>query len=494
MEFEDKTNSPDYEGREYKEQLPALAIVRDLSEGTLKLRERGTLYLPKEPREEDQHYLYRLSRAILYNAFSRAHSALVGMVFDSDPVLGEDVPEIMRGVEATETTPAREGQLENCDLAGTHIAVFMKETFDAAMLDGHSFVYVDMPPALPPGSTAEDEQRANRRPYLVRYAKDQAINWRTDKRGRLTQITFKECSDEPDGLFGMQKVERYRVLRPGSWELYKKVKVNGKDAIIPDPDAPGGTTSLSEIPVSICYARKTGILESKPPLLDMALVNVAHFQKYNDYSIYLHICSRPWPLFIGRDTTKNVETVGAYTFFDVPIGGDGKFMETSGSALGAARTDLLDLQEQMSVLALSLLQKKTVTKTATEEKGDQRKEESDLATAARSCQDCFEQAFKFWAQYLDPTATSGGSVTVGSVDDYEIDSQMMTALTASAGVTFSVATIRQMQAKGLTHLLPEGYSEEAEAAALEKEAKAKRDAMPDVGASLGRMFNAGAVE
>jgi hypothetical protein len=285
---------PSYECEAYKKQLPALQITRDLCGGTLELRQKGEAYLPKEPKEEPGPYEYRRKRAILFNMYERGKAALVGMVFNGEMELEEDVPEIMRGREAEAETDEVEGQLEDCDRNGTHLSVFAKEFFDNAIDDGHCFLYVDMPPKLPDGATAEDEQRANRRPYFVKYRKDQAVNWRVDARGTLQQITFRECTWEPVGAFGEEEVTRYRVLTPGRWQLFRVVKdERGKMTVVPDPDTPEGETSLDYIPVSVCYTRKMGILHSKPMLLDAALVNVAWWQKYSDYSIYLHINSRP---------------------------------------------------------------------------------------------------------------------------------------------------------------------------------------------------------
>lgn len=478
---------PSYECEAYRKQMPALTITRDLCGGTLQVRSKGETYLPREPKEETDHYNYRLKRAILFNAYQRGKEALVGMVFDDDIHLDEDAPLIMRGQEETETEAEQEGQLEDCDLNGTHISVFAKEFFDNAIDDGHCFLYVDMQPRLPDGATAEDEARAGRRPYFVKYRKDQAVNWRLDARGNLEQITFKECTYEPVGEYGEEEVIRYRVLTPGRWQLFRVVKnEKGDMSIVPDPDNPEGVTSLNYIPVSVCYTRKTGVLQSDPMLIDAAITNISHYQKYSDYSIYLHINSRPLLWFRNRDKSKPFETIGAYSFFDAE---HVDFAEPEGTALGAARTDLMDLQEQMSVLLLSILAKKTVNKTATEEKGDQRKEESALATAARSLKDCFEQALMFWANYIGEE--TGGSIEFGSAEEYEIDPQTMTALSGMAGTVFSTETVRQITAKGLAHLLPETYSEESEAAKLEAEAKAKAENAPDIGAQLGRAFNAG---
>jgi hypothetical protein len=362
---------------------------------------------------------------------------------------------------------AIEGQLENCDLAGTHWAVFAKDLFTDAF-EGHAFLYVDMPPKLPDGATLADERNAGRRPYFVKYKKDQAVNWRLDDRGRLQQITFEECSMEPDGEYGEQEVKRYRVLKPGSWKLFKKIKNDkGEESVVPDPDNPGGETSLKEIPVSICYTKKIKPLISRPALLDLAVINLLHYAEGSDYRTYLHIASRPILWFRGRDKAKKIEPIGPYTFFDVDgEKGNVDFAETSGAALDAARNDLKDLEEQMSVLGLSMLKQKTAQKTATEEEGDQVRELSELATAAQSLHDCFEQGFGWMAQYQG--LPSGGSVSLGVSDaDLVLTEQQMNAYGSLAGTVLSKQTVREiLKERGA---LPEAFTEQEEKKRLEAE-------------------------
>ncbi len=484
---DDKKNQPDYVSSAAAAQLPDLQIVRDISGGTRHLRfcANASQYLPPEPKEQPDAYAIRRSRAALFNAYERAVHGLVGMVFKNEPELSEDVPEVMAGTEGEDGAARIEGQLENCDLAGSHWAVFAKELFTDAF-EGHAFLYVDMPPALPAGSTLADERATERRPYFVKYKKDQAVNWRLDARGRLQQITFEECSMEPDGEYGEQEVKRYRVLRPGSWQLYRKVKdEQQKETVILESE---GTTSLSQIPVSICYTKKVKLLISRPALLDLAIINLLHYSEGSDYRTYLHIASRPLLWFKGRDKSKKVEAVGPYTIFDVSDTGNVAFAETTGAALEAARNDLKDLEEHMSVLGLSMLKQKTAAKTATEERGDQVREVSELATAAQSLHDCLEAALGFWAQYLG--LPSGGSVSLGvDGDDLTFSEQEIRAYGELAGTVLSKQTVREiLKERGA---LPESYSEEDELKRLEKEGAAESVKQQAMGAAFGQGFDRG---
>lgn len=484
---DDKKNSPDYVCGAASRMITDIQIVRDVSAGTRHLRDQGEKYLPREPKEQDAAYTIRKHKALLFNAYERALHSLVGMVFRKDPELSTDVPPEMAGTEATDTTPATEGQLEDCDLAGTHWTVFAKELFTDALRDGHAFLMTDMQQRLPDGATLADERATGLRPYWVKYKADQALNWRTDSRGRLIQITLEEKTIEPDGDFGETEVCRYRVLKPGSWQLWKKIKdeKTGKDSVILESEGP---TSLKEIPVAVCYGRRLAPLVSKPPLLDLAMVNIAHYSESSDYRTYLHIASRPLLWFKGRDKSKKVEAVGPYTIFDVSDTGQVAFAETTGAALGAARQDLQDLEAYMSVLGLAMLKQNTPTKTATEERGDQVRELSELASAARSLHDCLELGLSYWAQYANLSA--GGSITLGITDDdVTMTDQEMRVWLDAAGVLYSKETVREVfKEKGKA---PESYSEEEEKKRLEKESADAATSQELAGASFGRGFNGG---
>lgn len=466
-------NSPAYHSAAHEEMDRRWSIIEAVSGGTLELRQGGARWLPMEPAEDQRDYAIRLGKAILFNAFERTLHGLVGLVFRKDPELADDNP------------PRIEELWENIDNAGTHGGVFAKEIFTSACKFGHAFIFVDMPPPLPTGSTLADERAANRRPYWVHYKADQSVSWRSESvNGQtvLTQIVFEEETLEPSGAFGEEKVCRYRVLRPGSWQLFREVEDDhGHVTYILEAE---GATSLDYIPIAVVYARKTGLLQSTPPLLDLALINLAHYQKYADLSTYLHVASRPILWFRGRDVNKKVEAIGAYTFFDVDAtNGHVDFAETTGAALGAAKADIEHLEKQMAVLGLSLLAgNKSVEQTATESLLDHVKEESDLATAARSLQDALELALQFTADY---EGIEAGSISLGStMEELTLSPEEMRVWIESADKVFSKNTVYEIFKRA--GKLPEDFNGDDESQRIETSAA-------EVGARMLTAFDRGEV-
>ncbi len=470
--LETDKNSPGYHNAAHREMEPSWDLMADVCAGTLRLRQKGPTYLPLEPAEDTHDYALRKNRALFFNATERTLQALTGMVLRKEPRLADDNP------------PALLDLWENIDNAGTHAAVFAKEAFASALKYGHGLIYVDMPPPLPPGATLADERALNRRPYWVFYEADQIVNWRVETiRGQqaLTLLVLEEESIEPDGDYGEKKVERYRVLRPGSWQLYRETESGGKKEYLLEAEGP---TSLPYIPATVIYARRTGFLTSKPPLLDLALVNLTHYQKYSDYSIYLHVSSRPVLWFRGRNTAKQIEPIGPYTYFDVDQeNGHVAFAETTGAALAAARTDLEDLKAQMAMLGLSLLAGPSpAPTTATEQLISKVQSDSDLATAARSLKDALELALYYTSAYL-------GLEQSGSVELEALSEGLF--LSAQDVQTYSaMVASRQMSLETMWAVLeragrlPEGFDPEQEKMRIGEEAA-------NIGESLLTAFDRG---
>src|SRR5690606_21224341 len=148
----------------YLASIEAVETCRAVYGGTRAMREAGDRFLPRFPLEEDDAYEDRLARAVLYNAFKRTVKGLAGMAFRKDPQLEDDVPVEIRGQEADSETgqPLVIGHWENIDLAGRHGAVFARDVFEAKLIDGHTFIFVDWWGADDARSRAEEREA---RPY-----------------------------------------------------------------------------------------------------------------------------------------------------------------------------------------------------------------------------------------------------------------------------------------------------------------------------------------
>src|SRR5690606_30096105 len=312
------------------------AMVSALMGGTKAMRAAGEKYLPKWPAEDQDSYDFRLKTSTLTNFYghtvktmgSKPFAKAVGMV---------DMPEAM--------IP----WLENIDTEGRNLHVFAHDVFQAALGHGLSHMLVDYP-RVEGVRTLADERKAGARPYVVHIHPTSGLGWKSKKvegREMLTQLRFMESVTEDDGEFGSKSVAQVRVLEPGAWRIYRKV-TEGKNAgswTLYDE----GTTTIDFIPLVTVYTNRTGFMMAKPPLLDIADLNIKHWQSQSDQDSILHVARVPLLAVSGVDGVSEVRVV-AKAFMRLPTGAVAQWVEHSGAAISAGREPLHDLEEQMRVL------------------------------------------------------------------------------------------------------------------------------------------------
>jgi hypothetical protein len=466
----------DFQRVAYRNSLKDVEIVRDAMAGTSRLREETTKYLPRHPAEEITNYRIRLKLATYLGAVSRTVSGLAGMVFQTDPVLGPDVPD-----------PVKE-HAENIDLGGAHLDVFLQSTFEDALVAGHSFIMVDYPTVEGPITLAEERERALR-PYWVNVPKERVINWHAateDGRTVLRDVVIREDMLKRDGVYGEKVEERYRVFRRENvaaegeeprtavrWELWRPEKDTEPRTAGGEGDRKfeliaGGTFgNITEIPLVPIYTRRTGFFQSTPPLLDLANIAIAHWQLRADYRHALHMHCTPLLIVKGVEAEGDVE-IGPNTVIKLPQEGEAKYIEPSGTATGAVRQELTDMRGDMASLGLALLSpEKRAAETAEAKKIDRAQSDSALTVAARSLQDAVELALQFHAQHMG--LEDGGSITVNR--DFQsrvLDANQINAyreLVAAGQMSYS--TLWSVLERG--GALPDGFDAVVEEARLDSE-------------------------
>lgn len=385
------------------------AIVKDVRSGTLALRAAKDKYLPKFPEELQATYENRANCSTLFNLYAKTEAVMKGLVFQREIVLGADVP------------PQIKTLAENIDNRGNHLNVFAQKTFENFFL-GAGIILVDAPP-VEGVISLEDERLLGLRPYWVNYEPDDVINWRyrvnpVTKKTELSLIVFKEITDEVKGRFLTETVTRYRVFyldeigRP-AWELWREIKDknNLKEAELIREG--GGTLErLSAIPVAIA-----GSLEQKPAMLDLALLNIKHFQKQSNFDNLE--TQAAVPLFYTKGLQKAAgETlpVGTDIHYELPTDGDIGWAQLDASGFDSMRASLDHVVGEMTILGLSMLADKTarVDVTATEALLNSIGETAELRVMAEQLKDALELALGFTAEYLGLGKDAGGSIELGA--------------------------------------------------------------------------------
>lgn len=362
-------------------------------------RERA--YLPKETKEPSQAWADRIKRTTFDNRFEPAIKDYAGLL--SVFSLNEDTAQSILGNQ------------NNIDQMGNDLWTFFHEVDQYCLRDGWCGVMVEFPPVDPNINSQADLLESDRRPYLVLIDRRDILNWRTTKINglpQLTRVTIRETRLEPEGEYGEKVAVYYRVLIPGEYFVFQIIETKGEEQLLLVEQ---GTTSLTEIPLVYYSDTESGLFSAKAPFLNLAKLNIEHFQKRSQLNEVLRKCNLPVPVRKGlisqAEDLKKVPplVIGPNSVLDIPKDGDFYFAEPSGVAIAASREDLKDLEAAMDRMTLDFLTSGEHQKTATEVVLDSTKTSANLKGVARRKESAIQQIFKLWVAYTGEI--EGGGIT-----------------------------------------------------------------------------------
>lgn len=414
---------------------PDWELARALLGGTRSMRAAGRQHLPQWPNEEPVAYACRLATAVLFPAYQRTVTTLTGKPFSKAITLGDDVP------------PQIVEWAQDIDLQGRNLDTFTADVMESALGYGICGMLVEYPTKPEGVKTVADEIVAGLRPYLIHIHPWQVLGWRAARRNgawMLLQLRLMECVEEPDGYYGSKEVQQVRELSPGEWITYRQD--DKKEWQIHE----AGKTTLSYIPYVPVYGQRTGFMTGKPPLIEVAHLNVAHWQSASDQQTILHVARVPILTVIGIDDDKWSMTVGASAAVKLPLGGDMKFVEHSGAAISAGRDDLKDLEERMRQAGAELLvTKQRVEVTATQVAAENEMGKCALQRIAKGLEDAIDQALQIMAEWVG--LPEGGHITLfddfGSDNLSDASAQIVLAM-QQGGIITKETAIREQQRRG----------------------------------------------
>ena len=361
------------------QQEPHWMLIEDLLGGTYQMRKRHRKYLPQEPRELDESYDNRLARSVCPPFYLRLERMLAGML-------------TRKPVRLNETSDEIRESLFNVDLQGNDLNVWTYETTRKMVRYGHVGVLVDAPAS------------GNGRPYWVTYTPRDILGFRTemvDGQIKFTQLRLSEKVAIPDGEYGEKIIEQVRLLTPGNFQIYRKNK-NNKFTVFEE-----GTMDVDEIPFSVAYSNRINLLESRPPMADIAELNLKAYQIQSDLDNQLHISAVPMLAFYGFPQQSEEVTAGPGEAIAFPADGRAEYIEPAGRSYEAQFKRLDNLSNQINELGLAaVLGQKLSAETAEAKRIDRSQGDSTMMVVAQQMQDMIDNCLVFHSKY---TGTDAGS-------------------------------------------------------------------------------------
>ncbi len=374
------SESPFVRSLEVIAMMPDWGVMAAVTRGTNYIRDLCETYLPQEPREDDDAYQTRVDRSVLSPYTSRLIETAAGA--------------ILRKPIHIEGDPYWLELAQNIDGLGSNINEYARRALVSSLTYGHSAILVDYPAATEARNLAE-ERAMGRRPYFVHVDAPQIWGWRKEPgTNRLLQVRIHDYDVRPLNEFGEEQVEEMRVIYPGRYDLYTL----GQELV--EFTATGGY-SLDEIPLVPIYSNRRGLLVSQPPLLDIANLNITHYQRQADLIHALHIAAMPTLVLEGWDDTTGSATMGVNYAIAMQPGNKAYYVQADATSFDAQMQELQSLEGQMSTLGVTkLFGQKFVAESAEAKRIDQAQSNSVLSIISQELESALNQAFAFAAQYV----------------------------------------------------------------------------------------------
>lgn len=454
----------------YRKRIRQWKRIRDTLEGEERIKERGTLYLPKPGGMKAHDYKAYVDRGAFYGVTDRTLRGLTGLVFRVKPAI--ELPTQIESLSAAATNE------------GFTMGQALREATREVLSLGRYGILVDMPPV----------PSINNVPYLATYVAEQIFRWEeTTVNGirRLTRVLVKEESETADSE--TTTVIRELALEGGIYvqRIFQEVEserhAKTAQAVFHEEEFDFISGSFEQVGGDI-IPRRNGLpmdripfwfvnvfdmrpRADKPPMLDLANVNLAHWRNSADKEQSLFLTSQPTPYLFGVPKSDVPRSIGSGNIWssersDVQAG----FLEFTGPGIESIRQAMLDKEDQMAALGARLIRDAASQSNVTAEttRLQARSETSILTAGVHTVEEAFMAASRFAAEWSGASPDQVDLTLNKDFVETRLDPQEITALVAAwqAGA-YSRATLHEQLQRG--EIVAPDRTVEDEVALIEEE-------------------------
>ena len=413
-------------------------IIDDLLGGTATMRKAAQTYLFKMEMEEPDSYRKRLERSTLYPALSETLSQMTGRVF-FNPI---DVADVTEAVQAL---------FDDVDLVGNNLDVFASRWFYSALAYGCSFALIDFTRVEAVKSRAE-EKALNARPYWVHIKPHQVLGIKTARvngKQAITQFRYVVNEQVEDGEFGVKTVKHVYVYEIS--KVRKFSEAEGEFRLESELLLTAQNRPLDFVPVVPFITKRNELTNAiEPPLMELAYLNVKHWQSQSDQDNITNIARVPLLAIYSNDEVKQLSIGGSA--IHLPVDSSMQFVEHSGQAIASGVESLKDLEEQMKTAGAKLLTKTALAMTDSQARDEAGKEISQLRLLANRFEDAIDLALEYTGHWLGIAKEQVGNVQISGNIENDLDpaaSMASVIQLRNAGVISNQSTFNEAKRRGL---------------------------------------------
>jgi hypothetical protein len=427
---------------------PHRQITAKLRGGTHSMRQAGEVYLPRQTRESETGYQNRLNRSVLTNYYTKTVDTFVGRIVKKPPKI-------------LESTPPQIGALvEDIDNQGNDLATFLREAITAATDDGIVYFYVDSPQSRVESEEARirsmaDDEAQGIRPFVTMIRAEQVLDIHYDDRQNLDLVrySFTHTEKDPEDEFSTITRNRIRVIDLDNGRvrhrIYEKRKAQDVQGTTGGSQGHEWTlvetvsTEFTEIPLHAMYARKEETDVGMPLFMDLADLNILHWQSQSDQTNIEHVVRVPI-LFAKNLLDEETQipqdiVIGPNSVVHGSAGSELTYVEHTGKGVEAGMKALQRLETGMVDMGTQIILNRTGNQTATARAIDQAEADNLMAAVATAAENSIQVVFGFLADALNLQVDDAGGIDlnkdfgIGTLDPQT--AKMLTDLWKMAGLS-----------------------------------------------------------
>lgn len=356
-------------------------VMAAVTRGTNYIRDLSETYLPQEPREDDDAYATRVDRSVLSPYTSRLIETAAGAILRKPIHIEGDEYWLQLA--------------ENIDGLGSNINEYARRALVSSLTYGHSAILVDYPQQweheilLRNAPKAAAPTSSTLTPPNLGLAPSQHNAWRSSYSSPHPRVHHPPAERLRRRADRANAGDLPRPLRPVH-PRRKRCRVHAKRRLQPRPN-----------PLVPIYSNRRGMLRSQPPLLDIANLNITHYQRQADLIHALHIAAMPTLVLEGWDDTTGSATMGVNYAIAMQPGNKAYYVQADATSFDAQMAELQSLEQQMSTLGVTkLFGQKFVAESAEAKRIDQAQSNSVLSIISQELESALNQAFGFAAEYV----------------------------------------------------------------------------------------------
>ena len=401
-------NSVAIESADRKAMEGDLKLIADVREGLPAMKARASVYLPQYKQESQDEYKRRVATAPWRPEFADALHSLAAKPFTKPVTLGDGASDAVKSLA------------EDIDGRGNNLHSFAREVMIEAIANGVHGIMVSYP--FGEFRTMADEKEVNPRPYWHQVSINEVIACYTEfLNGReiVTHLRLRGCALVRDG-FTEKYVDEVRVYEPGRWELWRQQGDNGGFELHSSGEIRTNGGLTKEVFVTFLFTgKRSGTLKTKPPLRDLADVQVELYRALSRQDEILTYAGSP---MLGTSLGKPADDPRGGQI-EIPVGpktilfGGGTVEGASGSVpwgyvqpdaanIKEVRDQVQSVIEDARYLGMQPVVARSGDVSATAAAVNAAKAHSVLESWALNLKDRLEQAFVFTSQWMrDPKPT-----------------------------------------------------------------------------------------